>query len=95
MHEKKLQSEIIKWLKSQGAYVIKTSPGAGIPNGCPDIIFLKEGFWGAIEVKKSNTVKFQPLQEVTIMKLQDWSYCRVVYPQNWETIKSELETMLA
>ena len=95
MLEKKLQSEAIKWLKQQGAYVIKTSPGAGIPTGCPDIIFLKEGFWGCLELKSSNTAKFQPLQQQTIMKLQDWSYCRVVYPQNWNTIKAELQTILA
>jgi Holliday junction resolvase len=92
--EKKLQAKIIKWLRSQDAYVIKTQPGAGIPVGCPDIIFLKGGFWGAIEVKASNTVKFQPLQELTINKLQDWSYCRVVYPGNWEHVRSELQAML-
>jgi Holliday junction resolvase len=94
MTENQLQSKVLKWLRSKDAYVIKTQPGAGTPTGCPDIIFLKEGFWGCIEVKKSATAKFQPLQQLTIMKLQDWSYCRVVYPDNWDTIRAELQSML-
>ena len=94
MTENQLQSKILKWLRSKGAYVIKTQPGAGTPTGCPDIIFLKEGFWGAIEVKKYNTSKFQHLQEVTITKLNDWSWCVVAYPENWSDIKQQLQTML-
>jgi Holliday junction resolvase len=87
--ESKLQSDIAKWLKSKGAYVIKTRPGPGTPVGCPDIIFMFEGAWGAIEVKGSKTAKFQPGQKLTLQRFADWSpFVYVVYPQNWLEIKN-------
>lgn len=92
--ESKLQSEIIKYLRSRGCYVIKTRPGAGTPDGCPDVIALYEGFWFALEVKGSKTAKYQPLQEHTLEKLDNWSYAKAVYPENWPEIKEELEVML-
>jgi len=93
MTEATLQANIIRWLKYRGSYVVKTQPGAGVPVGCPDIIFFKEGFWGALEVKASEKSKFQALQELTIAKLDDWSYCKIVFPENWDEIRSELETI--
>lgn len=89
--EGKLQSEIIKWLKSRGAYVIKCKAGPGIPVGCPDIIFLFEGAWGAIEVKAGKTSKFQPGQKLTLNRFSHWSpFIYVAYPENWPAIKTEL-----
>lgn len=92
--EGKLQAQIIKWLKSKGAYVIKTRPGPGTPTGCPDIIFLLEGAWGAIEVKASKTAKFQPGQPQTIARLADWSpFVYVAYPEIWPALKNELTNL--
>lgn len=89
--EARLQGNIIRWLKSKGAYVIKTKPGPGIPTGCPDIIFLFEGVWGAIEVKSSKTAKFQPGQKPTLKRLDLWNpFVYVAYPENWPKIKAEL-----
>ena len=82
--EAKLQSQIIKWLKDRGAYVIKTRPGPGIPVGCPDIIFLYEGAWGAIEVKASKKAKWRVGQEATLKRLENWSpFVWKVWPENW------------
>lgn len=92
--ESSLQSKIIKFLKSQNCYVIKTKPGPGVPDGCPDIIALCGGLWIAIEVKASEKTKFQPLQEITIEKLNNESWAKVVYPENWQEVKAELEMML-
>ena len=92
--EAKTQGQLIKYLKSKGCYVIKTKPGPGTPVGCPDIIFLFEGFWGAIECKASKLAKFQPLQKETIAKLDNWSYARVAYPANVHEIIDELEQLL-
>lgn len=89
--EAKLQSEIIKYLKHKGCYVIKTKPGVGTPVGCPDIIALLEGCWIALEVKASIGSPYQPLQKETIDKLDKWSFAKVVYPQNWDTVQTELE----
>jgi Holliday junction resolvase len=92
--ENKLQTEIIKWLKSKGAYVIKTRPAPGIPVGCPDIIFLFEGAWGAIEVKASKTAKMQSLQPETLIRLSRWSpFVYKCYPENWGGIKAELSSL--
>jgi hypothetical protein len=92
--EGKLQSEIIKWLKSKGAYVIKCKSGPGTPVGCPDIIFLYEGAWGAIEVKASKVSKFRPGQKPTLARLGAWSpFVYVAYPANWLEIKKELTNL--
>lgn len=92
--ENKLQSKIIKYLKEKECYVIKTRSGVGTPDGCPDIIALCGGLWIAIEVKGSIKARFQPLQKDTIEKLNDWSWAKVVYPENWCDVKEELEMML-
>ncbi len=94
MSEAQLQSKIIKWLKSKHCYVIKHSATPGVPVGCPDVSFYYEGFFGFIEVKSSKTAKFQPLQKETIAKLNEWSWCRVVYPENWSFIQEELNNIL-
>lgn len=91
MKESQLQAEIIRFLKKKKCYVIKTSPGAGTPVGCPDIIALLEGCFIAIEVKASAKSPFQPLQKETIKKLDDWSWCKAVSVDNWGEIRTELE----
>lgn len=94
MSESSLQSEIIKYLRSRGCYVIKTRPGAGTPDGCPDILFLIEGFWGALEIKAKHNAPYQPLQKETLDKLSNWSYARRVDPECWWEVKLELEHIL-
>lgn len=93
--ESKLQSEIIKWLKSKGCYVIKLQSGPGVPQGSPDILALKEGAWLAVEVKASRRSKYQPLQKERLEKLDGWSWAKAVFPENWVEIKSELDIFLA
>lgn len=92
--EAKLQSDILKFLRHKKCYAIKTRPGVGVPTGCPDIIFMLEGFWGAIEVKASPGSSYQPLQHETLLKFNDWSWARRVDPANWPDIKTELEEIL-
>lgn len=92
--ETKLQAEIIKYLKGRKCYVLRLKAGPNYPAGCPDVIFLYEGFWGAIEVKASSTSKYQPLQEETLQKFDDWSWARRADPITWPSIKEELEAML-
>lgn len=92
--ESKLQSDIAKWLRSKGCYVLVTTPGAGVSVGCPDIIGLIEGCWLAIEVKTDAKSPFQALQRETIAKLNKWSWAKVVHKDNWEKIKKELEVFI-
>lgn len=92
--ESRLQANIRKYLKSKGCYVLVIRPQPGIPDGCPDIIFMLEGFWGAIEVKKDPKSKYQPLQKETLEKLDKWSWSKRVDPTNWPEVRAELETIL-
>lgn len=96
MSEASLQAEIRKYLRKKGCYVLKTRPDArgSTPTGCPDIIFLYEGFWGAIEVKKDPSEPYRPLQLETLIKLDTWSWARRVDPVSWPDIRAELEGML-
>lgn len=93
--ERKIQAKIIKYLKSKGCYVLKTKPGPGVPVGCPDIVFLFEGFWGAIEVKADENSPFQVLQEPTLEKLDNWSWARVVHSGNYSQVLAELDKILS
>ena len=89
--EKNLQTKIIKFLKSNGAYVIKTRPGPGTPVGCPDIFFVFEGAWGAIECKGSAKAEWQPGQEATLKRLSEWSpFTWKVHPENWVDVQKVL-----
>lgn len=92
--EKKVQDRLIKFLKKKKCYVIKTKPGPGTPVGCPDVIALYEGWWGAFECKASAKSPFQPLQKETLAKLNDWSLATVVHPDNIDEVISQLESML-
>lgn len=93
--EAKLQGAVIRWLKSKGAFVLKTTPGPGVAVGTPDVIALIDGGgWVALEIKASKTARFRPLQKETISKLDGMYFCRAVYPENWADIKKELETII-
>jgi len=92
--ESNLQSEIRKYLKGKGCYVMVIKPQPGIPDGCPDVIFMLEGFWGSIEVKKSPKADYQPLQKETVEKHNKWSWSRRVDPTDWPMVQAELDKML-
>ena len=89
--EAKLQGEIIKWLRINSVYVIKTRPGAGTPVGCPDIIGVLRTHWLAMEVKASLTAKFQVGQKLTLQNLKkDNKWVYMVCPENWPLVKEDL-----
>jgi Holliday junction resolvase-like predicted endonuclease len=90
--EKRLQSKIIQWLKSQGGYVIKAQAGPGVPVGCPDIICLYRERWCVIEVKADEHARMQPGQQATL----DWlggqnMHVYKAWPDNWLEVKSLLQ----
>lgn len=89
--ESAFEKEVVKFLKSKGCDVFKMRYA---PEGTPDRLFLKEGFWGMLEVKKSEDAPFRPLQPEKLERYNNWSYAKAVYPENWDEIKDELERML-
>ena len=94
MKEADFQKTIVRWLRSKGCLVLKYQQNATTRAGIPDIIFLKEGFWGAIEVKKSKTAKYRPGQKEMVAKMNEMSWAKVVFPENWADTRKELEIML-
>lgn len=92
--ESNLQARFIKWLRSKGCIVWKLEQSATTQAARPDCLFLYEGLWGVLEFKKSAKARFQPGQKQMLEKLGEWSYARVVYPENEAEIKREIEEML-
>lgn len=93
--EKDFQAKICKWLRGKGCVVLKYQQNATTRASIPDIVFLKEGFWGALEVKRAKNASYRPGQKETIKKLDEMSWCKVVWPgECWNDIKRELEQIL-
>ena len=92
--ESDFQAKVLKWLRSKGCIAFKMQQNATTRIATPDILFIKEGFWGAIECKASAKAKFQPGQKEMVAKLDGWSYAKVAYPGNWKEIQTELSDIL-
>lgn len=95
--EKDLQKTIISWLRLQKCVVIKYQQNATTRAALPDIFFLKDGFWGAIEVKKTKVSPFRPGQREMVAKLDSMSWAKVVWGgknSNWPDVKKELMEIL-
>jgi len=94
MREATFQSKVIGFLKKKGCYTIKINQDAKSRSGDPDVVAFKEGWWGWFEVKESKTAKCRPLQPEKIAWAKENSYGVIVYPENFEQVKKELEDIL-
>lgn len=92
--ESDIQSKIAKWLRSKGCFVWKCQQNATTQRGVADLFFCYEGFYGFIEVKRAKNAPRQPGQEAFIEKMNNWSWAKVVWPENWEQTQRELEDLL-
>lgn len=80
--EKKLQREIINFLKAKGAYVLKND--ATYRQGVPDLSFWHPDLNGFIEVKANHNSPYEPLQKPVIAKLKAMDiFCEVIHSDNW------------
>ena len=89
--ESRFQARLIRNLEAQfpGAVVIKTDPN--YIQGFPDLLFLHDSFWGALEIKRARTSVRQPNQEYWVQRLNLMSYSKFVYPGNALDILEEIE----
>lgn len=92
--EGKVKAEIVKWLRSKGCFVWICKQDSTTQKGASDLVFFFEGFYGWIEVKASKTAPRRPGQEAFVKKMDEWSWAKVVYPENWDETKRELESLL-
>lgn len=68
MQESAIQTKIIKWLRDNDFYVVKTV--ACNRNGVPDVLACRDGAFVAIEVK-APTGTVSKLQEYQIKKIKE------------------------
>lgn len=59
--------------------------------GFPDLLFLVNERWGALEVKRSEKASRRPNQEFWVETLNDISYASFIYPENMEEVFDELD----
>lgn len=70
MSEQALQKKIIKWLESQGAYVVKTITTNR--RGTPDLLVCLDGKFIGIEVKAKGKLRtVSPIQEYNLNKIRE------------------------
>ena len=89
--ESAVQALIIKELEEQypGAVVLKTDPS--YIQGFPDLLFLQDYFWAALEVKMAEYSSRQPNQEYWVDRLDLLSFSRFIYPSNRNRVFNELD----
>lgn len=95
--ERDFQKTVIRWLRAQHCIVLKYQQNATTRAALPDIFFLKDGFWGAIEVKKTKTSPFRPGQREMVAKLDSMSWAKIVWGgknSNWPEVEEELKEIL-
>lgn len=107
MREKQFENIIYKWLKSKGIYRLgepkqkrnnteigyytKRHGNMYVSNGLPDVQVVIGGKCFELELK-NEVGKPSKLQEIIIKQINDSTgYARIVYPKDWEEVKSELE----
>ncbi len=88
--ESAIQASIIKELERQypGAVVLKTDPL--YIQGFPDLLFLQNNFWAALEVKRAEHSARQSNQEYWVDRLDYLSFSRFIYPSNLDRVFDEL-----
>ena len=87
--EQDLVKKIIRWLRTEKCTIIDTNT--------PSVFFVKDGFWGAIEVKKTKTSPFRPGQREMVAKLDSMSWAKIVWSgkdTNWPETQEELKEIL-
>lgn len=92
--EKNFENKIKAYLKSVGAYFIKTHGDRFSRIGTPDIIACVNGKFVAVEVKATNG-KPSDLQIHHIKQINDaGGYGVILYPKDFENFKKSINCLL-
>lgn len=88
--ESVFQAKLIRELETEfpESVVFKTDPN--YIQGFPDLLFLNDSFWAALEVKRATNSARQPNQEYWVQRLNFMSYSRFVSPGNLDDVLEEL-----
>ena len=90
MKENEFQKRLIKRLKEEflGCMVLKNDPN--YLQGVPDLLVLYGGKWAALECKRSKNAKKRPNQEFYVDEMDNMSFSRFIFPENFEEILGDL-----
>ena len=88
--ESVFQSNLKKELKNMFPGCIITKLDSGDIQGIPDLLILYKNKWATLENKKHAKAKRQPNQEYYVDKMNEMSFSRFIYPENKDTVLSEL-----
>lgn len=88
--ENKFQSDLKKEIINIFPGCIVTKMDSGDIQGIPDLLVLYNDQWATLECKKSKKSKKQPNQEYYVDKMDSMSYSSFIYPENKDTVLSEL-----
>lgn len=93
--EADFQSKVLKYLRSKGCIAYKMQQNATTRIATPDIAWFYKSRYGFLEVKRAQDASFRPGQKEMVSKLDKWSYARVVFPENFDTIKIEIDRIIS
>ena len=90
MRESKFQAKLIKDIKERlpNCIVLKNDPT--YLQGIPDLTVFNNDKWATLEVKKSANATHQPNQNYYVEIMDHMSFSRFVYPENRDTVFSDL-----
>ena len=92
--EKAFENKIKAYLKSIGAYFIKTHGDRFSRVGTPDIIACVNGYFVAVEVKAANGTP-SDLQLYHIQQINNaGGYAIILYPKDFEQFKKDVQNFL-
>ena len=92
--EKNFENKIKAYLKSIGAYFIKTHGDRFSRVGTPDVIACVNGYFVAVEVKATNG-RPSELQKYHIQQIKDaGGFGVILYPDEFEDFKKTIQKLL-
>lgn len=92
--ERDYQHHVITKLKTlyPDCMVLKNDPN--YIQGIPDLLFLKDKSWVALEVKRSVKAPSRPNQEYYIAKMNKMSCAAKIYPENEDEVFRGIDKFL-
>ena len=95
MLESVFQAKLIKELKElfPGCIVMKND--SSYIQGIPDLLVLYGSKWASLEVKKSANASRQPNQQYYVDIMEQMSFSRFIYPENYDEVLDELNLYFA
>lgn len=90
--EKDYQKGLIKRIKAyrppMEITVLKND--AQLHQGIPDLTVIYQGKYAMLEVKRSESASHRPNQDYYIKKFGEYTFAKIIYPENETKVLSEL-----